>query len=272
MKTKAEMTVLMNREIADGIYALKLQYKKGEEPKVVTPGQFVGVYTKDAARLLPRPISICRYYPEEHALLLVYRVVGGGTLEFSQLKEGDTAFVVGVLGNGYDMDALAGKNVLLLGGGIGAPPLLELASRAMAQNIKLGKGSVTAALGYRTNDLFLKKEFGQVSRTIIATDDGSAGFHGNVIDAVKAQMAEGDMPHFDVICSCGPMPMLRGVKAFAEDLGIPAYISLEERMACGVGACLGCVTRTKHVDEHSKVNNARICTEGPVFPAEEVLI
>ena len=126
---------------------------------------------------------------------------------------------------------------------------------------------MTAVLGYRTNDLFLAEEFRRAAEVIIATDDGSAGVHGNVIDAIRELS-----PEFDVICACGPMPMLRGVKALAEEKGVKAWISLEERMACGVGVCLGCVTKTAHKDEHSNVNNTRICTEGPVFDAEEVLL
>ena len=113
----------------------------------------------------------------------------------------------------------------------------------------------------------MTKELGTFARLLIATEDGSVGTKGNVLDAVREEGVEAD-----VICACGPMPMLRAVKKYAAECGIPAYISLEERMACGVGACLGCVTRTAKVDAHSHVRNARICTEGPVFEAREVEI
>lgn len=272
MKAKTIMTVRSNERIAEGVYALHLQYRDEDRPIEVNPGQFVGVYSNDASRLLPRPISICRYIAEEQTLVLVYRVVGTGTTEFSRLQVGETVKVLGILGNGYDPGALSGKRVLLLGGGIGAPPMLGLAYGLAEANAAAGAGSITAALGYRTNDLFLAEEFKALGDVIIATDDGTTGYHGNVVAAVKNAMVENKDLRFDVLCSCGPLPMLRGVKALAEELGVPCYLSLEERMACGVGACLGCVTKTKEVDGHSKVKNARICTEGPVFNAADVEI
>ena len=109
-----------------------------------------------------------------------------------------------------------------------------------------------------------------MSRILIATDDGTAGFHGNAVDAVRTAMEKNERLRFDVICACGPLPMLRAVKKLARDLSVPAFLSLEERMACGVGACLGCVVKTVKTDPHSHVKNARICTEGPVFLAEDV--
>lgn len=275
-KSKQRLVIREAGPIAEGIYSLSVQYPEETAPKEVRPGQFVGVYPKDAAALLPRPISICEWDPETRTLRLVYRVVGKGTGEFSRLKKGDTVDILGILGNGYDVPSLAGKKVLLLGGGIGAPPMLGLAEALYEENKKDGgrdpRELVTAAMGYRTNDLFLSGEFEKVSRLIISTDDGSAGVHGNVLDAVRALLHENQEMTFDAVCACGPMPMLRGVKAFAREQGIPAWISLEERMACGVGACLGCVTKTTRVDGHSHVHNARICTEGPVFAAEEVEI
>ena len=171
--------------------------------------------------------------------------------------------MLGILGNGYDLTKLAGRKVLLLGGGIGIPPMVELAA-ALSQ---MPGTEVTAAMGYRNSDLFLTEELEGFGKLLIATEDGSAGTKGNVLDAVRENAVKAD-----AICACGPMPMLRAVKKFAKEQGIPAYISLEERMACGVGACLGCVTKTAKVDAHSHVRNARICTEGPVFDAEEVEI
>jgi dihydroorotate dehydrogenase electron transfer subunit len=169
--------------------------------------------------------------------------------------------MLGILGNGYDLEALKGKRVLLLGGGIGVPPMLELAAALHdCENTE-----VTAVMGYRDNQLFLADEIGQYAKLLIATEDGSAGVRGNVLDAVRAASVDAD-----VLCACGPLPMLRAVRAYAREKGIRAFISLEERMACGNGVCLGCVTKTVNVDEHSHVRNARICTEGPVFDAEEV--
>jgi dihydroorotate dehydrogenase electron transfer subunit len=124
---------------------------------------------------------------------------------------------------------------------------------------------VTAVLGYRNNELFLLEEMKEFASVYVATEDGSAGTKGNVLDAVRENGISAD-----VVCACGPLPMLRAISRFASEKGIPAFLSLEERMACGVGVCLGCVTKTKKVDSHSKVNNARVCVEGPVFSADEV--
>ena len=123
----------------------------------------------------------------------------------------------------------------------------------------------TAVLGYRDSDMFLKDEFEAVGDVVISTEDGSYGTKGNVIDAIKEQGVEGS-----IIYACGPTPMLRGIKAYAEEMGIEAQISMEERMACGIGACLACVCRSKEKDAHSNVNNKRICKDGPVFLSTEV--
>lgn len=263
MKRKTRMTVTSNRCLTDGIYSMTLQYPEGEAPDAVNPGQFAGIYTGNPAMLLPRPISICEWDPACRTLRFVFRVAGAGTAELAAMKEGSRTDMLGVLGNGYDLSALAGRKVLLLGGGIGIPPMVGLAEALH----DLPGTEVTAAMGYRDNNLFLTEELSACSRLLIATEDGSVGTKGNVLDAVRENAIEAD-----VVCACGPMPMLRAVAGYAKEKEIPAYISLEERMACGVGACLGCVTRTREVDAHSHVRNARICTEGPVFRAEEVEI
>ena len=146
-----------------------------------------------------------------------------------------------------------------MGGGIGVPPILELAKRL--------EGDKQIILGYRDQKLFLKDDLKQNGRVYVATEDGTVGTRGNVMDAIRENGLEAE-----VIFACGPMPMLRAIKAYAAKKGIPAYISLEEHMACGVGACLGCVVKTKEIDHHSHVNNARICTDGPVFEAGDVEI
>ncbi len=258
------MQVMESSCLAEGVYSLWLQYEDKDKPAQVLPGQFVGVYTKDGTALLPRPISICRWDSEKAALRLVYRTVGKGTKQFANLQPGEQVDVLGILGNGYDMEALKGKKVLLLGGGIGIPPMLELAAACK----EAGAGTqATAVLGYRNQSLFLKEDFDALCPVLIATEDGSVGTKGTVLDAIREQQ-----PSFDAVCACGPMPMLRAIKHFAQEAGVPCYISLEERMACGVGACLGCVCKTTKKDAHSHVNNTRICTEGPVFAAEEVEI
>jgi dihydroorotate dehydrogenase electron transfer subunit len=263
MKKKTTMTVTDMRCLAEGIYSMKLQYPEWDMPQEVKPGQFAGLYPNDPSKLLPRPISICRWDPGRGELRFVFRTAGPGTESLAALRTGDRVDMLGILGNGYDPEKLSGKRVLLLGGGIGIPPMVELA----AVLSELPGTEVTAVMGYRDSDLFLTKELSACARLLIATEDGSVGTKGNVLDAVR----ENDV-RADVICACGPMPMLRAVKKYAAGSGVPAYISLEERMACGVGACLGCVTKTAKVDEHSHVHNARICTEGPVFEAGEVEI
>jgi dihydroorotate dehydrogenase electron transfer subunit len=261
MKKKTTMTVTEMRCLAEGIYSMKLQYPEWDMPQEVKPGQFAGLYPNDPSKLLPRPISICRWDPGRGELRFVFRTAGPGTESLAALRTGDRVDMLGILGNGYDPEKLSGKRVLLLGGGIGIPPMVELA----AVLSKLPGTEVTAVMGYRDSDLFLTKELSACARLLIATEDGSVGTKGNVLDAVR----ENDV-RADVICACGPMPMLRAVKQYAADMGMKAYISLEERMACGVGACLGCVTKTKEKDEHTHVNNTRICVEGPVFDADVV--
>ena len=261
MKKKTAMTVLSREMLTPEICSLVLQYAKGEEPGEVRPGQFAGLYTGEASMLLPRPISICRWEPSERALRFVFRIAGRGTAVLAQRRPGDTVEMLGILGNGYPMDALCGKKCLLLGGGIGIPPMLELAAALHARCPE----TVTAVLGYRDHALFLKEEFESFARVLVATEDGSCGTKGNVLDAVREQGVEAE-----AVCTCGPLPMLRAVKQYAQEKGIPAWISLEERMACGIGVCLGCVTPTVQEDAHSRVKNARICTEGPVFDAREV--
>lgn len=265
------MTVTGNTEIADGIYSLVLCYEEESRPEV-TPGQFVMIYPRDSAHLLGRPISICEYERESGVLRLVFRVSGEGTRELSELKDGDRVRVLGPLGNGYPVEELKrriadGQNIVLLGGGIGIPPMLGLA-KSLGFAGEAGepvRGTVRAVLGYRDSGLFLSEEFSGCAELVIATEDGSCGTRGTVLDAMR----ENGMTA-DVICACGPLPMLRAVKTYAQH--VDAYLSLEERMACGIGVCLGCVCKTAGVDPHSKVNNARVCTEGPVFRAEEVVL
>lgn len=270
-KKKEKAKVLSQKMIAPDIYDLWLESSLAETAGC---GQFVGVYPKNGAMLLPRPISICQVKkagdkaegcealkePGVTALRLVYRIAGKGTSEFSSLKEGDEVELLGVLGNGFPVESSKGKKIVLMGGGIGIPPMLQLAKELKA----LGNEAVVI-LGYRDNQLFLKEDLEQYGRVVIATEDGSVGTKGNVLTAVKEEGIEAD-----VIMACGPMPMLRAIKAYAEEKKIEAFISLEERMACGVGACLGCVCKTTKKDHHSHVNNARICTDGPVFDAKEV--
>ncbi len=258
-KKKVTAQVFFQQEIVPGIYDMWLSTELAQTAKA---GQFIGVYPADKTKILPRPISICEVDKTNNRLRIVYRVAGGGTDEFSSYKAGKKVEILGVLGNGFPLEAAKDKKVVLLGGGIGIPPMLELAKelRGMSE-------STIAVLGYRDNQLFLKEDVEKYAGVYVATEDGSVGVKGNVLTAMEEKNIQPD-----VIMACGPMPMLRAIKKYAENAGCKAYISLEERMACGVGACLGCVCKTKEVDHHSHVNNARICTDGPVFDAEDVEI
>ena len=250
-------TVISQCELCEGIFDLCI--KTEEMYKNASCGQFVSLYTKDAAHLLPRPISICEIDCAAGALRLVYRVAGYGTAEFSKLCAGDKIKVLGPLGNGYD---LKNKKAFVMGGGIGIPPMLETAKQLLASG--LAKEDIQIVLGYR-DVTFLKDEFEKYGTVYVATEDGSLGSRGNVMDAVRENRLTAD-----VIYACGPKPMLRALKKYAEENDTECYISMEERMACGIGACLGCVTKTTGIDDHSEVNNKRICADGPVFDAREV--
>ena len=187
-------------------------------------------------------------------------MAGAGTEEFSALKAGDTVDILGPLGNGFPL--LEGKKAFLIGGGIGIPPMLQLAKELSALN---GSEMVQSVIGYRDSQQFLKDEFEAYGPVYTATEDGSRGTKGNVLDAIREHALTAD-----VIYACGPTPMLRALKTYAAEHGIQCWISLEEKMACGVGACLACVCQSKEKDEHSQVHNKRICKDGPVFLADEI--
>ena len=258
-KQKEQALVVSQEQLADGIFSMWIQTKAADTAK---PGQFISMYTNDGSKLLPRPISICEIDKVNGRLRVVYRVTGEntGTEQFSKLEAGDTIPVVGPLGNGFPYEKAAGKKVFLMGGGIGVPPILELAKQMECDKKQI-------VVGYRDAQTFLKEEFEQNGEVYISTEDGSVGTKGNVMDAIRENALDADM-----IYACGPTPMLRAIKAYAEENNIECYISLEERMACGIGACLACVCKSKEKDHHSNVNNKRICKDGPVFLSTEVEI
>lgn len=258
-KKREDAVVLSQESIAKDIYSMWLKTGAASEAR---PGQFISMYTNDGSKLLPRPISICEINKEEGSLRVVYRVTGEntGTEQFSKMKSGEIVPIVGPLGNGFPCERAEGKRVFLMGGGIGVPPILEL-----AKQMNCGKKQIV--VGYRDAETFLKEEFEQNGEVYISTEDGSVGTKGNVMDAIRENSLEAD-----VIYACGPTPMLRAIKNYAEENGIECWISLEERMACGIGACLACVCQSKEKDHHSNVNNKRICKDGPVFLSTEVEI
>lgn len=253
-KKKEICKVLSQESLAAEIYSLWIETE--DIALAAKPGQFVSLYSRDKSRLLPRPISICEIDRRRKALRLVYRVAGKGTEEFSHLQEGDSIEVLGPLGNGFPLERAAGKRVFLIGGGIGIPPMLET-----AKALDVDKMIVA---GYRSQ-LFLQEELAENGSLYIATEDGSFGVHGNVLNAIEAKQLQAD-----VIFACGPTPMLRAIKAYALEHEIECWVSMEEKMACGIGACLACVCQSREVDSHSHVHNKRICKDGPVFLSTEV--
>lgn len=256
---KELVEVVRQDDLGDNIYSLYIRNK--EISLEAHAGQFISLFTNDFSRLLPRPISICDIDKKSGIIRMVYRIAGGGTKEFSLLKASDKIEIIGPLGNGYSVDAV---HPIILGGGIGIPPMLELTKEFFEKGIS--KNDISVVLGYR-NEPFLLNEFQKISTVYITSDSGNCGIKGNVIDGLNDYDISGD-----VIYACGPKPMLKGVKAYSEEKNMPAYISLEEHMACGIGACLGCVVDSKNIDDHSKVKNKRICKDGPVFLAEEVIL
>lgn len=251
---KEKAKIIAQKEIAQDIFDMTISFPDGA--KTAVPGQFMTLYCNEGIRLLPRPISICGIDKDAGTIRMVYRIAGEGTKEFSYMKPGDTLEVMGPLGNGFTKKE---KKAILIGGGIGIPPMLELAKQLKCEK--------TMVLGYRDDkNLFLKEEFEALGDVKIATDDGSLGVHGTVIDAIEEYKVQGD-----VIYACGPMPMLKALAEYATEHSMEAQISLEERMACGIGACLGCICKSKEKDAHTNVNNKRICKEGPVFDAKEVV-
>lgn len=254
-KYREQAAVLSQEQIADQIFSMWL--KTEQIAKEAVPGQFISVYSNDSGRMLPRPISICETDKEKGALRIVYRVAGKGTEEFSCCKAGDTLDILGPLGNGFPLEQCPeGKKAFLIGGGIGIPPMVQLSKEL--------QGEVQVVAGYR-DELFLTEELKANGTLYLATEDGSAGTKGNVLDCIRENGLTAD-----VIYACGPTPMLRAIKSYAEEHRIDCWISMEERMACGIGACLACVCKSKEIDDHSKVHNKRICKEGPVFHAQDV--
>lgn len=227
-----------------------------EMAAVSKPGQFVHI--RCGEKTLRRPISICGIDTQAGTLRLVYEVRGEGTAWLSQQTDGCEIDILGPLGNGFTVGDTSRK-VLFVGGGIGVPPLLET-SKAFGLN-------ASAILGFRNKDaMILKEDFEKAcGQVFITTDDGSFGHHGLVTDVLKNCLTQGG---YSGIFACGPTPMLKGVSALAKEFGVPCQVSLEERMGCGVGACLVCACKTH---ENGQDHMRHVCKNGPVFNAEEVV-
>ena len=260
-KTKA--TIIKNSELNDGIWDMIVYDEELTED--ILPGQFVNLYCDDKSLLLPRPISICEVDKDRKTLRLVYKVIGKGTENFSSLKKGDKIEYIGPLGNGFEMfdnqeyDSYENneKNILIVGGGAGIPPLLELSKRL--------KGNKKVFIGTEAEGL-LEKDFEKYSDEVkLSSMSGKVGYKGTVIDLIIKED-----PSIDIIYSCGPKPMLKAVVDLANEKKVPAQVSVEERMACGIGACLVCVCKKK--ENENDWTYSRVCKDGPVYSKEEVVL
>ncbi|MCI9224344.1 MAG: dihydroorotate dehydrogenase electron transfer subunit [Acutalibacter sp.] len=239
--------LLAARELSPGIFDFTVSCP--ELAALAVPGQFAQILVP--GHTLRRPISICSIGRE--TLRFVFQVRGEGTEKLSRYRPGDDIDILAPLGKGFPIDP--NKRTILVGGGIGVPPLLGVAEA-------LG-GNAVAVLGFRSRGLvILEEDFKNTgAKVLIATDDGSYGYHGLVTD-----LAAGE--DFQVLMACGPGPMLRGAGALAGERGVPGYLSLEQRMACGVGACLGCAVAL--TDGEGREYFGHVCKDGPVFPMDRL--
>lgn len=261
--------LLMAKRLTSDVFDFTLACPELAEKAV--PGQFAQI--RLPGHTLRRPISICGIDKDAGTLRFVFQIRGQGTAELAEFHEGDNVEILAPLGNGFPIDPK--KRTLLVGGGIGVPPLLGAASLLGA--------SAVAALGFRNREaVILEEDFQHTgAKTMIATDDGSRGFHGLVTELAAKE-------DFDVAFACGPAPMLRAVRALAEERGVPCFLSLEERMACGIGACLGCAVplvreqgKAKYLREQFSTGTppqdeswtyGHVCKDGPVFNSENVIL
>lgn len=241
--TQGIYTVISNTVLAPSVFKMVL---KGDTSALTNSGQFINF--KIDGLYLRRPISVCDYKEDE--ITVIYKVVGEGTEIMSKAQEGDTFDILVGLGNGFNTEK-AGKKPLLIGGGVGIPPLYKLAKNLISE----GK-EVSVILGFNTkSEIFYEQEFKALgAKVLVTTVDGSYGVKGFVTDA----FGEVD---YDYFYTCGPEPMFRAIEAKAETSG---QYSFEERMGCGFGACMGCSCKTKY-------GNKRICKDGPVLEREEII-
>lgn len=225
------------------------------------PGQFVHIKVAEGiAPLLRRPISICNVDQEKNEFTMLYRAEGQGTKTLATRKQGEMVDVLGPLGHGFPVEeAETGQTALLVGGGIGVPPLYELSQRLVAKGVR-----VIHILGFQTKDVvFYEEKFAELGDTYVATVDGTHGTKGFVTDVIDNYGID-----FDILYSCGPLAMLRALEGRYKEK--KAYISLEERMGCGIGACFACVCHLQ--EDPSGHSYKKVCSDGPVFPIGEVVL
>ncbi|PEA55286.1 dihydroorotate dehydrogenase electron transfer subunit [Bacillus pseudomycoides] len=259
MMQKQNMIVVNQKEIAKNIYELVLQGDLVQQMN--EPGQFVHIKVAEGITpLLRRPISICNVDQDKNEFTMLYRAEGQGTKTLAKRKQGDLVDVLGPLGHGFPVEeAEAEQTALLVGGGIGVPPLYELSQRLVAKGVR-----VIHILGFQTKDVvFYEEKFAELGDTYVATVDGTHGTKGFVTDVIDAYGID-----FDILYSCGPLAMLRALEGRYKEK--KAYISLEERMGCGIGACFACVCHLQ--EDPSGHSYKKVCSDGPVFPIGEVVL
>lgn len=252
-----QWTVHSQKQLQPGIYRISFAVPEPFDPE---PGQFFHLRTSSGWQpLLRRPISLCDWDEAKRVVSLIYRRQGEGTGWLAQRAEGDVVEVMGPLGQGFPLPQTA-TDCLLVGGGIGVPPLFYLAKKLRQRGCR-----VTAVLGFASaSQSFLREEFEQLGQVVICTEDGSLGIKGRVTDGLEQLERRAPYTFF----ACGPTPMLKAVKMqlSADPLLQEGYLSLEERMGCGIGACLACV-----LPAPGEKGYVKICSDGPVFPYQEVL-
>lgn len=253
------LTIVSQEQIADSIFELVLEGSLVEEMQ--QPGQFVHVKVdRGIDPLLRRPISICHVDKAKQQLTMLYRAEGKGTTLMSERVQGEEVDLLGPLGTGFPVDAVSkGETALLVGGGIGVPPLYYLSQQLKAKGV-----NVIHVLGFASKkDVFYEEKFSALGDTYVSTIDGTHGTSGFVTDVITQQQL-----NFDVLYSCGPNPMLKALEANYKDRR--GFLSLEQRMGCGIGACLACVCHLQNDPEGTAYK--KICTDGPVFPIGEVVL
>ncbi len=251
--TQGKYPIIKKTAIAKRVFDITISCP--EIAQNAQPGQFAQVAAEGF--FLRRPISICDIDKTKGTIRIVFEVRGKGTDKISQLSCGSLIDIIAPLGNGFKK--LEGKKAICIGGGIGTPPMLGIA--------KVYGENATVISGFRNSSIaILQDDFKACgAKTILCTDDGSAGIHGFVTDALKNELKENKA---EIIYACGPMGMLRAIVDIAEQNGIECQVSLEQRMGCGVGACLVCACRTV---KDGKEIYSHVCKDGPVFDSKEVV-
>ena len=258
MKKLQNAEIISQTEVAPGIRSMILAAP--HVAQTARPGQFIEIAIDDGAHILPRPLSICHTEASAGHVRIVYGVKGKGTAWLAKRRKGESLRVTGPLGKGFTLSHARAQAVA--GGGIGIPPLLMLCKQIKAA---CPDGTLTAYLGFRA-DPFLTADFEALGITVkVATDDGTAGFHGNV-----AQLVAKEETPLDMLYACGPAVMLSALAAYADRQCIPCQVSLEEKMGCGIGACMSCAVRVKSADRIDGWAYQRVCAEGPVFDSKAV--